>query len=230
MTAADINRRRLIIGGAMIAVGGTAYAAKPRRSENRLATQKLDDFIPKAIGPWSYASADGIVVARSEEPVESYDQVLTRVYSAAEQPDVMLLLAYGSTQGGSLQLHRPDTCYPGQGFRMSDFAEGSLDQGRYRAIETHRFTATRDERVERVFYWARIGDSFFGTTVGEYRAILSSVMDGVVPDGMLVRLSTIGVPNAAADRALARFAEDLVAATPARGRDLLVGPALARST
>ena len=44
---------------------------------------------------------------------------------------------------------------------------------------------------------------------------------------MLVRMSTIGVPNAEADRALASFAEALVAATPVRGRDLLVGPALA---
>ena len=228
---ADIDRRRLLtrslaVGGAFAVTAAAAYAATPRRAEHRLAKAKLGQLIPLRIGAWHYATNDGVVVPSEEGPVDGYDQVLTRVYDADGLPSIMLLIAYGSTQGGSLQLHRPETCYPGQGFRMSGFADLTLHPAAGEQVAARTFTATRDDRVERLVYWTRIAESFPRSTAEEYRAIIGSVLHGVVPDGVLVRVSTIGPNIERSDRALAAFAAALIDA-PAAARPILVGTLMA---
>ncbi len=220
---ATLNRRAVILGGVLTAAAATAYAATPRRAEHRLARQKLGGLISPAIGPWRYSSNEGVVVATEEGPVDGYDQVLTRVYDAPGMPSVMMLLAYGSTQGGSLQLHRPETCYPGQGFKTSDFQDVDFDFGPGRIAHARKLTARRDERIERLVYWTRIGQRFPRSTAEEYAAILMAVTSGVIPDGILVRLSTIGGDIGRSDRALADFASALVARSEPAGRSILIG-------
>lgn len=221
-------RRSLAVGGAFALTSATAYAVMPRRSEHRLAKAKLDTLIPLKIGSWRYATNDGVVVPSQEGPVDGYDQVLTRVYDAVGLPSIMLLIAYGSTQGGSLQLHRPETCYPGQGFKLSGFSELSLRPGPGEQIAARTFTATRDDRIERLVYWTRIAESFPRSTAEEYRAIIGSVLRGVVPDGILVRVSTIDADVGRSDQALKAFATALIDA-PAAARPILVGNLMAAS-
>lgn len=228
---ANIERRRLItrslaVGGAFAVTAAAAFAATPRRAEHRLARQKLGQLIPLRIGAWRYATSEGVVVPSEEGPVDGYDQVLTRVYDADGLPSIMLLIAYGSTQGGSLQLHRPETCYPGQGFKMSGFSDIALQPAPGEQVAARTFTATRDDRIERLVYWTRIAGSFPRSTADEYRAIIGSVLHGVVPDGILVRVSTIGPDIARSDRALAAFSAALID-TPVAARPLLVGPVMA---
>jgi EpsI family protein len=178
------------------------------------------------VGPWKFENNDGIVVAREDGPVDGYDQLVSRKYQAAGLPEVMLLVAYGSTQGGTLQVHRPETCYPAQGFALSDFSEVALHPAPAFAIEGRRFTAVRDERVERLIYWTRIADSFPQNTAQEYRAILGSLFSGVVPDGILVRLSTIGTDIAESDRALERFFSALIESAKL-AQPILIGGSMA---
>jgi len=221
----SIGRRGFLIGGAMAAAAAVAYAAQPRRAEHRLAGVQLGELIPREIGPWRFVSRDGIVIARADEaqPSEGYDQVLTRNYTAPGLPAIMLLIAYGSTQGGSLQLHRPETCYPGQGFRLTEFAEPDLALGGPRPVPARQFTAIRDERVERLVYWTRIANRFPRNTAGEYAAILTSVLSGVIPDGVLVRVSTIGTDIAASDTGLADFTVAMAGSLAPAGRRILLG-------
>jgi EpsI family protein len=223
--ATVVDRRAFLIGGAMALTGAAAYAATPRRAEHRLARVRLGELIPQQIGDWRFVSREGIVVARADEaqPADGYDQVLSRLYAAPGLPAIMLLIAYGSTQGGSLQLHRPETCYPGQGFRLSDFSEPDLAVGGPRPVAARRFVATRDDRIERLIYWTRIADSFPRNTAGEYAAILSSVVRGVIPEGVLVRVSTIGSDIAASDAAIDRFIGAMVGSLGAQGRSILLG-------
>ena len=223
--SATISRRQTLIGLACAAAAGTAFAAAPRRSEDRLRGIKLDSLVPTRIGPWSYGDAQDVIVARADDalPVAGSDQLVARAYQAKNVPAIMLVVAYGSTQGATLQLHRPETCYPGQGFKLENFSEPELKFASFRLVHARRFTAIRDERVERVVYWTRIADSFPRNTAGEYRAILGSVLKGVVPDGVLVRISTITRDHFAADRALNEFASALVRQTSAEGRRILLG-------
>lgn len=228
---ADPERRRLLtrsitVGGAFALTAATAYAVMPRRSEHRLGKTKLGPLIPLQIGAWRYATDNGVVVPSQDGPVDGYDQVLTRVYDADGLPSIMLLMAYGSTQGGSLQLHRPETCYPGQGFKLSGFAELTLRPAPGERVPARTFTATRDDRTERLVYWTRIAGSFPRSTAEEYSAIIGSVLGGVVPDGILVRMSTIGPNIIRSDQALAAFTAALIENSPA-ARQILVGDVMA---
>ena len=224
-----LSRRAALIGIASGLAATSAYALKPRREEHRLIKARLKDLIPMSVGPWRYGNAEGLVVARPEEalPTQGYDQLVGRTYEAPGRPKIMLLVAYGSTQGAALQLHRPETCYPGQGFGLSDFSEPDFQFAPGRPVHARRFTASRDERVERLIYWTRIANSFPRNTAGEYRAILASVLSGIVPDGILVRISTITPDIAAADKAIDKFAADLIRATSTAGQQILLGDSIA---
>ncbi|RYX81296.1 EpsI family protein [bacterium] len=221
-----LTRRSLLVGGTLGVFAVGAAVAQPRRAEHRLARVKMGDLIPVSVGPWRFANADGVVVAREEGPVDGYDQLVSRTYEAEGLPSIMLLVAYGSTQGGSLQLHRPETCYPGQGFSLSEFSNIELEPSPLERIPARRFTATRDERVERLIYWTRISDAFPRNTAQEYRAILGSLLKGLVPDGVLVRLSSIGRDTPASDRALSLFFSSLIEAAQA-AKPILVGNVMA---
>lgn len=225
-----ISRRALIVGGALLCAAGGAYAITPRRSEKLLGATKLGSLIPDSAGPWRRVNREGIVVAREEEgaPADGYDQVLTRTYAADGLPDIMLLLAYGSTQGGSLRLHRPETCYPGQGFALREFREVDYRFAPDAAVIRGRtFTAVRDERIERVSYWTRVSDRFPLNTAELYAAILASTLRGTVPDGILVRVSAIGGDVSVSDSALSQFLQALVAHSSLRGRQVMLGPSAA---
>lgn len=226
-----LSRRALLVGAAQASTAAAAYAAMPRRSVDRLAQTRLDALIPPRIADWRWVSNVGVVTTTETSDEDGYDQQLKRVYAAPDLPRVMLLIAYGSTQGGSLQLHRPETCYPGQGFGLTGFRDVDLALASSPGtVHARAFTARRDDRIERLLYWTRIASAFPRNTAEEYRAILSSVVAGTVPDGILVRVSTLGDDIPASDRALARFAEAMVAATSPPARALLVGNAVAPAT
>lgn len=223
-SAPSLTRRSLIVGGALALTAGGAYAATPRRTEHRLAHRKLGTLIARRIGPWSITNPAGVIVTNEEtEQTDGYDQLLTRVYQAPGLPTIMLLIAYGSTQGGSLQLHRPETCYPGQGFSTADHAVAPIDIVAGPAVSARRFTASRGERIERVLYWTRISNRFPLNTAGEYAAIIGSVIQGVIPDGVLVRISTVGPDPASEDVMLVRFAQQMVESASPAGQQILLG-------
>lgn len=222
-----ISRRSMMIGGAMALTAAAAHELRPR-SVDAADAIKIGPLIPSTIGPWRFVGSDGMVIARPEEeedgPADGYDQLVTRVYAAQGLPTVMLLLAYGGAQGGGLQLHRPETCYPGQGFALSKHEDLDLRFGTQSPqVHARRFTATRDERIERLIYWTRIAAQFPRNTAEEYAAILRSALTGSVADGLLVRMSTIGPDIKGSDRALDRFAHELLAATPPAARRMLIG-------
>ena len=92
-----------------------------------------------------------------------------------------------------------------------------------------KFTAQRDERIERLTYWTRISDFFPRTTAQEYASIVSSVARGYVPDGLLVRISSLGKDFGALDASIAQFGATMVKNTGLIGRELLVGDVMAKA-
>lgn len=207
----------------MLASGLAAQAYTPRKPERAGATTKIDTLLPTAIAGWTFTTREGVIQTPEETPIEGYDQLVTRVYAGAALPTVMLLIAYGSTQGGSLQLHRPETCYPGEGFSIRNKANLDLRLDGADPIAAQTFTAVRDERVEHLLYWTRISDVFPRTTGEEYLGIIRRVIHGIVPDGVLVRLSTIGTDGPSDLAALDRFAAAMVTHAPDALRQILIG-------
>ncbi|MFZ1991410.1 MAG: exosortase C-terminal domain/associated protein EpsI, partial [Alphaproteobacteria bacterium] len=85
---------------------------------------------------------------------------------------------------------------------------------------------------EPVSYWMRVGDRLVTTNMDRQLAKLTDGLKGIIPDGVLVRVSTrTGSANLAADYAVQdRFIADVLANIDPKTQELLVGPgAVARS-
>lgn len=216
-----IDRRQFALGGTLLAASAATLVLKPRRVVSRLAPGMLDRAVPKQIGPYRYLSDEGLVLPPQDEITERiYDQVLTRVYQADGLPSMMLLIAYGSAQDYTLQAHLPEVCYPSSGYTLNalDRVKLVLHPG---APETGTFlSAARPDRIEQVLYWMRIGNRFPATLTQERLAVMGANLTGTLPDGILVRLSTLSPDMAVALPQLKAFNRMLLGAIGPDGRRL----------
>jgi EpsI family protein len=219
--------RNLILFALMLAASGLTLALYPVQ---RIADQKppvnLELMIPRQFADWheDTRSAARIVDPQEREVLnEAYSQVLSRSYLNDQGNRIMLSIAYGATQRGSLQLHHPELCYPGQGFeiRSNQTAElvtrdGSLP---IRRLETR---LNRD-RAEPVTYWAIVGERVVLNSFNRKLVEMRYGLQGKIADGLLFRVSSIDPDSAAAFQLQARFVTELLAAIPAGDRLRLTG-------
>ncbi|HWI86030.1 MAG TPA: EpsI family protein [Sphingomonas sp.] len=220
------TRRDLLVGGAALLAAGTAVARMPRRPLMSIGKGQLEKIVPLRVGPWSYETASGLVLPPPDQLARLlYDQQVARSYSAPEDFPVMLLMAYGSSQGGMLQIHRPEICYPASGFRLTEtrVADIPIDDGR--AIASRSFIAHSDTRTEQVLYWTRIGEMLATSWSGQRLAVIRNNLAGAIPDGLLVRLSTVADDPAQGQATLRRFAKLMLAEIPLASRRMLIGAA-----
>ncbi|HWW64859.1 MAG TPA: EpsI family protein [Sphingomonadaceae bacterium] len=218
------SRRDIMFGGSLAAASAIAYARTPRVAEMAIHDDELEKIIPYKIGKWTFQTASGLVLPPPDQLAEQlYSQQLTRVYATSNMPAVMLLIAYGNSQNGMLQLHRPEVCYPAGGYTLSDseVLDVPLHQGG--AIPTRRFTAVSATRVEQLLYWTRIGDMLPISWTAQRWAVVENNLAGVIPDGVLVRLSTISMAPEDSNRVLSQFAATMIDSVGPRGRRLLIG-------
>jgi len=223
-----MQRRDFLVGGACLFGAAAAQALRPRNRVTLIGSAKLEDITPSNFGPWRQIHMGQVLQPRTEGTLaaELYSQMLGRVYQHTSGDYVMLALAYGDTQSDLLQLHRPETCYPAFGFAISDFSRGTIDIGSAH-VQTRSLIAKATDRLENVTYWTRVGE-YLPTTQAEQREDkLKIALAGIIPDGILVRASSLG---ADAERSLALnhgFLRDLVLAIEPKELPVFVGTRLA---
>jgi EpsI family protein len=83
------------------------------------------------------------------------------------------------------------------------------------------------QRHEPVTFWFVVGEHIAVTGQQQKLAQLRYGMRGIIPDGMLVRVSSINPDTEAAYRQQARFIADMRAAMPQSARLRVFGSALA---
>lgn len=224
MTTANPNLRTVLIGVCMLAAAGLAYAMKPTRQAAGADSFQLEAAIPRQFGAWTEQKQQvQIVDPRQQETLDRiYSQVLMRSYVNAEGVRVMLSIAYGSNQSDDLQVHRPEVCYPAQGAQLLSTVNASLPT-QWGEIPARRLTTQFGPRHEPVTYWVMVGDrAIIGSLQGKL-AQLRYGFRGQIPDGMLVRASTIDPDDERAFAQQARFLQDLLAAVPPETRKRLSG-------
>jgi EpsI family protein len=217
-----IDRRRMVLGSALLGAAALAAVARPPRPSVRLSQEALDRAMPGAVPGYLPIEAGGVVLP-PEDALSAliYDGLVVRSYQAPGGDPVSLVVAYGATQDYALQLHRPETCYPASGFRIGPVEPLELPLGD-RRIPASTLLATRGSRQERVLYWTRLGDRFPVTLWQEREAIVAAALRRRVADGVLVRLST---PSDGGLALLARFAEAWAGALQPSARALILGGA-----
>lgn len=159
----------------------------------------LEAAIPSVLDGWEEdrSMSNAVVNPQTEEALKRiYAQTLSRTYVNRNGERIMLSIAYGSDQGGeSTQAHRPEICYTAQGFAMKDNHVDMLKTGSGE-IPVRRLVAINGSRNEPITYWVTVGDK--ATLPGMRRKLvqLSYGLNGMVPDGLIFRVSSIQ-PDAA---------------------------------
>lgn len=214
----------MLIGGALLATGGVALARQPHATAQPVRKEALEKLVPLQVGEWSYRDESGIVLPPQDALSDAlYSGLVTRAYEAPSRMGVMLLVAYSNTQDGMLQVHRPEICYPYGGYKLSPTRSVTIPNGVGGEIAANSFSADGISRTEQVLYWTRIGNRFPISWARQRLAVMEANLAGAIPDGMLVRVSTLAPDMASALPDLSAFAAAMVRAAPPAGRRLLAG-------
>lgn len=218
----------VILGIAMAGTTALTGALTPtQKVADARANFSLDAMIPKSFDGWT---VDTSVVPLTPDPTQKeliaalYDQTLSRTYVNAQGQHVMLSIAYGGDQSKQLQLHLPEVCYVAQGFDMVKDRRDELATG-FGKVPVKRLVARQNARNEPITYWITIGDKAVKSGLDQKMQRFMYGLSGRIPDGMLVRVSTIEADEANAWKVQDRFVNQLLGAVDPRARVRLMGEA-----
>lgn len=220
--------RSFLIMALMLIASGLSLVLRPSQ---KIAEQgpaiDLKTMIPHTFADWREEpnSLTQVVDPQQKELLDRiYNQTLSRTYINSQGYRVMLSIAYGSDQRDALQLHKPEVCYPAQGFELLKKEVGTLVAGAG-AIPVTRISTRLGQRREPVTYWTTVGDRVVQGGLQKKLAEMSYGLSGKIPDGMLIRVSSIDTDDANAFRVQKAFAGDLLAAVAPQYRQRLGGHA-----
>ena len=217
-----MDRRKLLLGLVFCSAAGVAVWRTPRKHIDLLGRQKLDDLVPKNIASWKFVAASGLVIPPEDQLSRLlYSQLLTRVYSDGVNPPVMLLIAQSGSQTGVLQVHRPETCYTAGGFTITRLAPHRIPLGPA-VLQANLMDATAEGTTEHVLYWTRVGDRVPASWREQKIAVAEQNLRGLVPDAILVRISTVTNDPSAASATLDAFARALIGSIPPERRSVFI--------
>lgn len=212
----------LIAGIVLTAIAGEALRPTYRLSEHKPRVQ-LDVQIPESFGHWRI---DGSIRPVVPDPslqamLDSlYSQTLARTYINSLGQRVMLSIAYGTDQSNEVTaVHRPEFCYSSQGFRVQSLGAESIKIGQTQ-VPVARVLAQTGRRVEPITYWVTLDESATLPGIGRKLQQIRYGLRGQIPDGMLVRVSSISNVPAEAYALQLEFLNQMYGAVPAdvRGR------------
>jgi EpsI family protein len=214
-----MKRRAVLFAGAAVAASATALAMKPRRRASKdFAPIQLDQQVPASFGPWTI---DKSLVPVLPDPSlqaaldQIYGQVLARTYiNSSNGQRVMLSIAYGEDQGtDATAAHRPEFCYTAQGFSVASMGTAVLGLGG-RNLTVRRLVGQLQSRREPITYWVTLNDRAVLPGFSRKLEQIRLGLMGQIPDGMLVRVSSLTAEPAAAFGLQEVFLNDLLAALP----------------
>lgn len=223
-----VRRRAVLAAGLMGAGAALAMVAKPtaKIAEHR-ARIDLEAIFPKQFAGWHLDTTVPVVLPSpdAQEVLNRiYSQVVARTYVDDAGQRVMLSVAYGGDQTDDMAVHKPEVCYPSQGFEMLGSSNTQLILAE-RAVPVRRLLARLGPRYEPITYWITVGDRVPGSGFREKIAQLRYGLRGSIPDGMLVRVSSIDRDTTRAYGTQRRFLEELARSMPDAVRDRVLGVA-----
>lgn len=211
--------------GAAIAIGGIALATPSLAPQPVVRPIDLEALLPAAFGDWRL-DREVLPIAPTPDARAKldrlYDAVAARSYVNSAGERMMLTVAYGGDQSDALKAHRQEVCYTAQGFRVGGLEHGTLAAAG-RTLPVTRFVAVRGARTEPVTYWFTMGERVVLSRLERLRVQLAAGFAGRIPDGMLVRVSSISREPRAAYAAQQRFVADLLGAMPPSAVTRLAG-------
>ena len=219
--------RATVMALIMVLASALAVAITPRNyMADKYPRERLAQIIPETFGDWRIDRS--IVPVAPSPDVQAvidatYDETLAITFVNSQGQHVMLSLAYGRNQHKGMNTHRPEICYPSQGFKLVQDGipvQLPIDGG---TIAATRVVAAMGGRNEPITYWLLVGNQITQFGYPQRRVAIRYGLTGVIPDGVLVRVSSIGADNGAEFALQERFIAEMLAAMPPAQRARLLG-------
>jgi EpsI family protein len=188
------RRRAIVVAGVMLAGSALATAMRPTQlMSDTLGVPKLETMFPTSFGEWRVDTSLPVILPAPDVQAQLdkiYNEVIARTYVNKAGQRIMLSVAYGGDQSDATSAHRPEVCYPAQGFAITDNFGDTL-QVAGREIPVRRLMSRISGRNEPITYWIVVGDRVVTTGIGQKLAQMRHGLRNVIADGMLVRVSSI---------------------------------------
>ncbi|MBN8490173.1 MAG: EpsI family protein [Burkholderiales bacterium] len=218
--------RPLIVLLLMLGAAALSVLAVPTRllADSRPGFD-LESSIPKAFGDWK---VDPFMIPIPPSPDQEsamskiYDQILSRTYVNSKGERIMLSITYGSKQNQQMRAHRQEVCYSAQGFRISQLQRLPLTVAGA-TVPSARMVATQGQRIEPVTYWFTMGDDAVMSYLDRELTQLRYALAGKIPDGYLVRVSSLSSNPTEAFEQQLRFVDALMMSVDPELRRRFVG-------
>lgn len=221
-----LNYTALTLAALMCVASVAGIAARPStKATDKGNVISLDTMVPKGFGEWREIRNQGVQVVnpQTKEILDKlYSEILTRTYVNKAGYRIMLSMAYGDDQRGALQAHKPEVCYPAQGFTLHSNEAGLLQTG-FGNIEVRRLNMSLGQRAEPVTYWFTVGDKVIQGKLQKRLEEIRLGLTGQIPDGLLFRVSSIDADTKRGFGMQQQFAADLLASVPTTARKRLSG-------
>ena len=219
-----LTRRKFALGIAFATVAGVAAARQPSKNVDYLGNAKLEKILPGRIGNWTFASNSGLVVPPEDQLAQAlYSQLVTRVYTSATSTPIMLLVAQSASQTGILQIHRPEFCYTAGGYELSPSSPHQVSLPPDGALPAVSISASMRGFTEQIVYWTRVGKHLPQSWPQQRLAVAFDNLRGIIPDAVMVRVSTYGNDKAAALAEIDEFIRAMIASIVPSARRVFIG-------
>jgi EpsI family protein len=182
-------------------------------------------LIPRKFGDWrELKQSTGQIINPQQTALlqKMYSQTLSRSYAHTNGTVIMLSIAYGARQNDGVALHYPEVCYPAQGFQLlaRNKTEIHTDFGN---IPVKQLMTRLGNRYEPVTYWSTLGDKVVPSGIKTKLAQLDYGFKGLIPDGLIFRVSSITKDADEGYGTQAQFARELVKTLPNNTRLRIAG-------
>ena len=217
-----------VLGAVMVLASLLAWGMTPTKYwSQHTATVKYNSLFTPSFGGWVLApeQSTAVVNPQQQETLDAiYDEIVSKVYiDRATGRRVMISLAYGNNQSRATQVHKPEVCYPAQGFDLMSMQKGTLAMADQQALPVMRIVAQMGRRVEPLTYWIRAGDRVVRGAIEQNIARVSLGLRGYIPDGLLFRISEINADATASFALHDRFVREFLAQLSPAARESLIG-------
>jgi EpsI family protein len=193
-----VRWQALAVAALLVSASVAGHVARPTiHLADQQAKLDLEQLFPKKFGAWAEDTSMpvGIVSPDLQAKLnELYAQVLSRTYVNEHGMRIMLSVAYGGDQSDATRARRYDAV--------------ALDHAQ---LPVRRMVAKLGSRIEPVTFWFAVGEYTAASGQDQKLAQMRYGLRGIIPDGMLVRVSSIGADEAAAFAMQDRFISELKA-------------------
>lgn len=216
----------IILGVMMMLSGALTMALTPTlKIADQQEKFELEMMIPQRFGDWQIDKSILPLQVDTETQTKLdkiYNQTLSRTYVNSVGEHIMLSIAYGGDQSDNLAVHKPEVCYYAQGFEIIKTLSDELIT-HYGKLPIKRLLAVKSNRSEPITYWITIGNKAVLPGIDQKLRQLRYGLTGIVPDGMLVRVSSISSDEEKAYHLQEKFIKDLLLEINTKERSRLIG-------